>query len=359
MKLPLLDTHRASLELCTYCPKLCRAACPVSNAEPREVLIPWGKMSTSYLVARGDLEVNASRAATAWACTGCYGCREMCDHHNEVASTLTAARADYLAQGAAPVEVREVISGWRDHNRATADSIDSLADGSREIISSSGVPVLLGCSYARDLPDEANHALRAVAALIGGPVRPVKKCCGQPLRDAGDARGFAEARSALLKDVEQAEMLVVVDPGCAMTLRDVARKTVTLVELAAASLDRLSPTRVDRAGSVRFHDPCKLGRGLRLFREPRAILHRVTGSPPLEFPFSKEHGGCSGGGGLLPVTMPETAKTIASSRVDEHNASGGGEIVTACASSLRSFRRAGAQASDLSTWIASGLGLTP
>ena len=40
--LPVLSSRERELELCAYCPKLCRAACPVSNAEPKETLIPWG-----------------------------------------------------------------------------------------------------------------------------------------------------------------------------------------------------------------------------------------------------------------------------------------------------------------------------
>jgi len=64
-RLPLLEARRAELELCAYCPKLCRAACPVSNAEPREVLIPWGKMTTAYFMARGMAPADAPRYVVA------------------------------------------------------------------------------------------------------------------------------------------------------------------------------------------------------------------------------------------------------------------------------------------------------
>src|SRR5690242_20582094 len=95
MHLPLLDEQTAALETCGYCPKLCRAACPVSDAEPRDSLTPWGKMSMAWLAQRGDVEADSDLAATAWACTGCYACRERCDHRNEVAHTLGMARADF------------------------------------------------------------------------------------------------------------------------------------------------------------------------------------------------------------------------------------------------------------------------
>jgi hypothetical protein len=51
--------------------------------------------------------------------------------------------------------------------------------------------------------------------------------------------------------------------------------------------------------------------------------------------------------------MPDTSRRIASARQAEHQAAGGGEIVTACASSLVAMQKAGpAKVSDLVSWIA-------
>jgi len=54
---------------------------------------------------------------------------------------------------------------------------------------------------------------------------------------------------------------------------------------------------------------------------------------------------------LVPLTRPEAARRIAADRVEEHERLGGGKIVTACAQSLRRFRSAGAEATDLVTVI--------
>lgn len=97
-QLPLLSPRADALEKCVYCPKLCRAACPVSNAEPSESLIPWGKMSAAYFMARGDVAITPESASVAWACTGCLACAERCNHKNPVAATLTDARADLRAR---------------------------------------------------------------------------------------------------------------------------------------------------------------------------------------------------------------------------------------------------------------------
>src|ERR1035438_3701161 len=65
--LPVLEGRRDALEKCVFCPKLCRSACPVSNAEPSETLTPWGKMSTAYFLAQGDVPATESFARTSLA----------------------------------------------------------------------------------------------------------------------------------------------------------------------------------------------------------------------------------------------------------------------------------------------------
>src|SRR5580700_6313353 len=117
--LPVLEPRRAALEKCVFCPKLCRSACPVSNAEPRETIIPWGKMSTAYFAARGDAPLSESFAAPAWACTGCFACREACDHRNDVAGTLMDARDAFVRVGLGPAAARRTIADFDAHRERT------------------------------------------------------------------------------------------------------------------------------------------------------------------------------------------------------------------------------------------------
>jgi dimethylglycine catabolism B len=98
-----------------------------------------------------------------------------------------------------------------------------------------------------------------------------------------------------------------------------------------------------------------LGRGLGRYDEPRALIARLTGSAPVELPGARRASTCSGGGGLLPATMPEVSSRIARARAAEHRAAGGGVLVTACASSTLALRRAGAGAIDLFELVARGL----
>ena len=358
LKLPLLETHKTTLEKCVYCPKLSRAACPVSNVEANETVTPWGKMSMAYFAGRGDVPIDEAHAAPAWACTGCYACRERCDHKNEVATVLTDTRAEMFERGVAPEGARGVAARWEERSAEAARALEEIEreEGGGEAAGS--VRVLVGCGYARHAPEVAREALRAVRALTGRPVRAVRACCGLPLLYAGDRKGFGNAARRLAEEVAGADRLISVDPGCARALLvEYPRvgapevETTLFVDLALAELARLKPLGMERE-TVRYHDPCQLGRGLGKFAEPRAILARITGKPPEEFYRNRLAAECSGAGGILPATRPASSSSIAEARLAEHRALGGGLLVTACAQSLRRFRASGEDATDLVTLVA-------
>jgi dimethylglycine catabolism B len=349
-RLPTLTARRAELETCGFCPKLCRAACPVSAAEPRDTITPWGKMSISWLAARGLLPSDEAHAAVAWACTGCAACRDRCDHRNPVAETLGDARADFFEAGVAPPAALRVSAGF-DRVLAAEASSRSELESMPGVRADAPTALVLGCGYTRWHPEEARAAVRAAVALAG-PVRLASGCCGAPLLFAGDRAGFARTHQGLRDSIAGARRTVAVDPGCARVLAD--QQTVLLVELAAGALGRLG--RVPGLdGPVRWHDPCHLGRGLGLYEPPRQVLTAALGRAPDEFGRSRQLAACSGAGGLLPSTMPDNSRAIADDRLGEHARLGGGTIVTACASSLRRLRSRGARAIDLCSVIATSL----
>ena len=366
-RLPSLEPRKSTLERCVFCPKLCRTACPVSNAEPRETLTPWGKMSMAYFVANESVALAPSFADPAWACTGCFGCREHCDHKNDVAGTLFDARSALVESGTAPAAALRVIERFSEKSEVLGKSARELAV-LPEVNESAGTALLLGCAYARSASAESREsrdAVRATAKLVGGPVSIVKVCCGAPLLHAGDKKRFVQQGEMLAQAIKHKERLVVVDAGCAAAIRvhhaangvEMTIPVEHFAEVAARELGRLERVPGLGEGPVRYHDPCQLGRGLGIYDQPRALLSRALGRAPDEFERRREDGRCSGAGGLLPVTMPEVARTIAQGRVDEHEAQGGGTVITACASSLKMFRKQGAKAVDLVTVVARALGV--
>ena len=125
-KLPLLQEREAALETCAYCPKLCRAACPVADVESSETLTPWGKMGIAWYQARGSLELNSSYAATAWGCTTCYACRE---HTKEPVRPFPAGAGIAHAVKRDVAEALRIVVREHDGKRTTmAQALRELAD---------------------------------------------------------------------------------------------------------------------------------------------------------------------------------------------------------------------------------------
>lgn len=344
-RLTVLDDRRAALETCGYCPKLCRSTCPVSEVEGREPLIPWGKMSMTWYVARGELEPDRDVAELPWACTGCLACRERCEHKNPVAPTLLAAREVFRERGLAPAGSEAAHRRFEARHgaiRARARELGAAGTDSEQAL-------LVGCGYLAGRGPEANDVVKAAAAL--GVTRVLSGCCGEAFRATGDAERAERERAALLAEAG-GRTIVAADAGCAEELHGPGM--LTLIELAAENQERLQRVAAPE-GIVRYHDPCRLARGLGVTDEPRVILERAFGAPPAEFERSGVAGTCSGAGGLLPFTRSDTARSIARERLAEHERLGGGTLVTACAASLSWFRAQGAKAIDLASVLSRSL----
>jgi Fe-S oxidoreductase len=350
-RLPLLAEREDELSKCAYCPKLCRATCVVSEALPREALTPWGKMTNAFDAARTG-ELSPERAELAWACSNCFRCREACDHRNPVTETLNDARADYVALGQAPTAVTALLARQGELRAEHTAAIAELSSTTPGVRADASRTLLLGCRYARAFPEEARAAIRLAVGLVG-PVRLLDGCCGAWQRAAGAAAEADASRERLAAALGKGKHLLVSDPRCALELRELA--PTTLVELASRHSERFRP--VGAIGSFRYHDSCALGRGLGLYDEPRALLSRVVGTA-LELETPRELARCSGGGGILPVSMPDVAKAAGHRLAAEHERLGGGTLVTGCASSLSQLRRAGAHAVDLITLLESALSAT-
>lgn len=356
-----LQDHRRDLATCAYCPKMCRFSCPVSSATGKETHTPWGMMSAAHQHLTGARLLDEHGAAALYACTGCKRCRTHCLHENDVGPALFEARAQAVEGGEAPRAVGLLRERFASGNPYGIDLGATAREISRELDGRAYFP---GCTALAREPGMVHAALDAAAgfgvrlALAHGLV---DRCCGYPLWAAGLKAEFAEHARAFARAAHGAGELVVGDPGCAMALQSGYRRVgvelkvrvVLLVDLLADRLEYAfgrAPLRLN----VSYHDACLLGRGLGRYEGPRRLLRAAVGDF-MEAAENRADGGCSGGGGLLPLTMPDAAQAVARAQAIEQG-SPERRIVTACPSACRNFRRAGIDATDLFTvlarWIA-------
>ncbi len=351
--LKVLEPHRQAYAYCAYCPKVCRFACPVSEVTKSETTSTWGKMSEAHLVAQEQRPLEEHGAKALYACTGCMRCRTYCNHENEVGFALFSARQVAVDKKLAPAGALSTLQSFSIHGNPFGKDLAPFVAEHR-----ADAPVRYaffpGCSSLVKRSELVDNA-RTVADALGAPLgvsKVANKCCGYPLYAAGDERAFVEHAQKFAAQLESYPEFVVMDPGCAYTLKvvyprfdvKVPSEVKTVYEVLAERLDH-GPPRPKLAMKVSYHDACHLGRGLGQYEQPRALL-RAAVEELVEAREPKEHAGCSGGGGLLPRTMPDVAVGAAKSEAERH-ADKEATIVTACPTSRRMFDRAGRKASDL------------
>ncbi len=386
----MTDLTRA-LELCVFCPKMCRFACPASEVTSREAFTPWGKVSLAALAGRAPDE---SAAIAFGACTGCLRCQTYCAHANDVPALLYAARAGAVGAGSAPrawaevarrmssaghaedVDVREVLrriteeeatatpttsatatptptpsrTGTATRLRAVAGAVTALLRPA--VQPGMGRPMLFaGCDALAAGGKVVREAI-AVARVAGAPLGLAPEgalCCGLKLVEAGHPEMFAAhaagVRIALLGGSRSPAPvhLVSLSPGCARAIRErwPALPDGSRVEHVTTYLSRALAARPDvrerppLPESAAYHDPCELARGLSELTAPRALLAAAVEEvrEPLR---CGGDAACCGANGLLPRTLPAVAAAIAEDRREELERCGAPAVTASpgCAAAL-------------------------
>ena len=88
--------QQTQVSMCTFCPKLCRHVCPVSNAEPRETLIPQAKVALLGRLRSGETERSTAQVAAIYACTGCGACTEGTHTDRGAGGAVDAVRHNHV-----------------------------------------------------------------------------------------------------------------------------------------------------------------------------------------------------------------------------------------------------------------------
>ncbi len=293
---PSLET---ALSLCTFCPSLCRQACPVATVEARDTVTPWGLMSLARHLSVDRVKPDAHIAHTLSACNGCGACTEVCRHHVGVAESLVAVRAGLkdLPRPPSPPKLpldHPFFESLRARARFEARPVISLLPGQP------------------DLPgmQELVDALITVCERL----EVDSLSCGELARyDAGYdlyLHGHHEAFAAHAREVHAATAgareIVVLSPEALYTLKvlyprfgfSIGAAILHVSEFLVPFLGGAFVSPI--AGRVAYHESCHLSRRLDLRDLPRQVLRRVLEEPLLELPARIEATGCCGGSGMGP-----------------------------------------------------------
>lgn len=325
----------AKIDLCVTCPKLCRWACPVAEAEARETSTPWNLVNISGYVKKGLVSIE-DLGALPYHCSHCGACTDVCLHKNDVAGLMTLARQRVLDAGLAPPKVQEVqghfaVAG-NPYGLDLALQVQAMVEGLEQGALLGPTPGAIlyqpGCASIHEHPDSVRAFLRVLSIYGIEDVRmnaDSARCCGLPLLWSGDINGFrahAERNAACLS---KAETVVGQDPACVSAMRsryqDVGVKIdAEVLHVSEFLSQRLGDGRVSRNKneivSVAYAECCSLPKSSPGETNPQELIEAWTDVNMMALPLqSGRAGDCCGAAGLLPLTSPSTAEAMASSRI--------------------------------------------
>ncbi len=334
--------------LCLDCGK-CTSVCPISWREPDfspRALVEAIRLDGSSRILHDD---------RLWECLTCGRCTQICPsdvHFLTFVRDVRALARDQCLQG--HCSHGSTIQTWM---RMMADPalkqnrLEWLDDKLRTSESSDTV-YFVGCLPYYDTlfgkigvqcVDIARSAVKVLNYLGVEPiVLADERCCGHDLLWEGEVdtfRRLAELNVARLQ-ATGASRIVTACAECARTLRVDYPRTLgrlgmevlhisELLAQEASRLPRRSPVRVT------YQDPCRLGRHLNVYQEPRQVIEAL-GLELDEMAHNQSRAICCGTSAWTHCGA--TAKRIQLDRLQEASDTGAATLITTCAKCQIHFR---------------------
>lgn len=337
--------------LCLECGK-CTAVCPISqfnnSYSPRRLL------AEGLFYGAGGLFSDK----LLWSCLTCQLCSQRCPVDVKYSEYMRDIRAEACQQGkwgnpshggvlheimeiAASPKLRQNRTGWINGNLKVADKGEVL--------------YFVGCLpyyqefFAKDFEfSPVSIAVDTVRILNYLGIEPVvmenERCCGHDLYWLGKLDLFDELGRLNIKQIEEsgARMVVTACPECALVLKRLYPERLGgpgvevkhISELVAENIRRFEFASLDT--ELAFQDPCRLGRYLGIYDQPREALSAIPGVDMREMQHSRRGAICCGTTNW--VNCDAASRRIQRSRLLEAKASGAETLVTACPKCQIHFR---------------------
>ncbi len=325
---------------CLDCGK-CTGICPVSRVD-----VTYSPRSTIERVLAGRPE-DLMDDRHLWSCLTCRLCTTRCPSDVDYPAFVVAARVEarkanregiyahnaimQQLMGIMAAPVKQSRTGWLTGDLQTVSQGDDF--------------YFVGCLpyfdvIFADLGLVSTDIARNTVRLLNGiGVTPVvsndERCCGADLLLNGDEEGFHKLAELNVRTIAAsgAKRVIFSCPECYNAFRsDYPRyvgplpfETVHLSELLAERLDRLELGTLTE--TVTYHDPCRLGRYLSIYDEPRTLIE-AAGAELVEMRKNRAQSLCCGSVGW--VNCGQCAKGIQMTRLRQAQATGATRMITAC-----------------------------
>jgi Fe-S oxidoreductase len=343
------------MDYCTYCPKMCRFSCPVSEVTKEETTTPWGKMEMGRWFLDRQISFSKDNVLPLYQCSNCLACQEYCEHLNDVPEALGEVRRMAVENWAAPDKVYQVGERFAKNNNPYG--VDLLKRNKMPPLGhwknkKAKVVFFPSCHTLYFYPDRLKIYFDLFKKLnipqISIYPQPLN-CCGEPLRALGFYREFSELAEVQKQMLKQYSTLVSDDAECSFSLKEHYpwRQVLSDKPKVYHLLDFLEPyllhssyqTHGKVKGRLVFQDSPFLARHLGLSELPGRVLAHVTGFAPIQLSYHGRDTLSTGTDGSYEMVFPEIADQMAGRVLAEIRRRGFKKLLTASAKTEAQLKR--------------------
>jgi len=341
----MIKDHMDDIIKCTRCGR-CRALCPVNEELGWESTNARGRMLLARALAE-DVTPSDAMRTSFFTCLTCGMCTATCPSGACPDDVVEAARKEMVAAGAAPAYYEAVRDNILTSGNPLADKSSRTAWAPAGAKGKSDLIFWAGCLESYREQRAAQSAFKLLSRF-GAKLLDDERCCGSPLLRLGGEPVTAEHN---LRQIERsgAKTIVTGCAGCFKTLvqdYDLDVEVLHVTQFLARKVDDLGLRRLPL--TVSYHDPCHLGRCMKVYDEPRTIIKRICTLQ--EMASSRQDARCCGGGGGVRRGYRELAQSVAQKRLREMP-QGASRIVTACPMCHANLQAAGGNVIDITELV--------
>jgi Fe-S oxidoreductase len=323
---------------------ICTGSCPVSRYHPQ--------YSPRIMVERALLDDDEAMLSEreCWDCLTCGTCSARCPStvdFNEFTRALRTHARESGFEGTdthagilrAVMELEIGRTGARDVSWVAEDA-DVSAKGT--VLFYTGCLPYYGVVFKELGVDTVGMANSTIRLLNACGVKPVvsrdETCCGHDLYWTGEPAAIRKLARRNIKMIADsgAETVVFACPECYAMFRTVYPRFVGDLPFDVQHLSEFLKARTESGeisfgwvgAKVTYQDPCRLGRFLGVYEEPRELLAKIPGLELLEMPRARSEALCCGSSAWVGCTRIN--KSIQKERLAEAADTGATTLVTSC-----------------------------
>jgi Fe-S oxidoreductase len=302
---------------CTFC-GFCKSVCPYFEDNQWDPSVARGKVILAYGLVRGDIEADESVVKRMYQCTTCKDCERRCPSNIKVIEIVKAARGDLVEAGHMLPAHSKIVENIRKTKNPYGETrqVDFGIEPRKAEIG-----YFVGCTARYRMPGIAEHSISILKKLGVDFTLVDEVCCGSTLHRIGLPQNNVEdLMNANLEEIRKRGIrkLLFTCAGCLHMFKEEYTKHTSydfevehMVQFLSRQNLKLSPLKK----RVTYHDPCHIGRHMKIYDEPRRLLKMIPDVEYVEMAENRESSKCCGGGGGVRAADPAAAQRIASRRV--------------------------------------------